>query len=401
MLTRLTLLAALGLSLHAAGAARSQDGRNLEREATEQGMNLFDYTNKLQAESKRQAYTYGPEGPGTGDNPDSWKHGYDAAINGTNPGNLNYSSPSYLNGYAAGQRQVARNADADAVRRKPLFERYGSKEAVDAWDRGFREGERGSNPNPPGVERPNAYIAYVDGHAAGKLSRVNGDGMNAASARKATGRDALRYAKEYVKHLNLVTQYSDQYYLLLDSLMKEFELPDDVELTVAASVERSKVALEAVKELIKLHGLINHHAYIASRVQPFLIAAMEAQASDRLALIKQMELESDRKTLFIKADELTAEAKRLGAEPVKLPGNFHEKGRHHRQLLQVLSLALESDQVREALGTGKLDTRGVQTGKFTAFARSWRDGQGREYEAWKTEFNEWLTTRLPRQYPSE
>ncbi|MFO0888205.1 MAG: hypothetical protein U0790_03555, partial [Isosphaeraceae bacterium] len=328
-----------------------------------------------------------------------WERGYRAG----------YTGPRFYPGYAgennafrwgyARAREDRRQHD-EAVRRRLLLERYGDEGAVDAWFEGSRAGLNGREPSPPGVEKPNSYLAYMDGHAAGQEAKVTGEGMDGSAAAPPRGGDALRYAKEYVRHLNAATLHSDQYYLLLDAFNRNFELGDGDEPSLAESIARSRAALELLKELIRLHGLINQHAYLAFRLQPPLVAAMEAKAGEGLAAMSKMELESNRQALYRKAEELTAEARRLKAEPVTVPANFHAKARHQRELLQVLSLSLESDLVREAVGSGRLDTRGVEAGKFTAFARSWRDGQRREHEAWRAEFNEWLTTRLPRSYPS-
>jgi hypothetical protein len=398
MTPRITLLAALCLPLCAAGPALGQFGRDYQREANAAGMNLAEYINKVRGQERRKAYTHGGERPGAKDYPEYWENGYKAGLDGLDTGDLSKRDASYRHGYEAGRRQAAQNA----AQRLPLLGRYGSEEAVNAWDDGFRDGRDGGEMKPPAVEQPNAYLAYVEGHLAGRSAQASGGGTDPTAALKPRGGDAIRYVKEYVKHLNAVTQHSDRYYLLLDKLNQGFRLTEESNVRLGDSIARTKLAMETVKELIKLHSLINDHAYFASRVQPLVIASMEAQASERLALMASMELDIDRDNLLKKANQLTAEARRLEAEPVLLPGNFPERGRRQQQLLKVLAASLESDQVREALGSGELDPGGVGSKRpFGVFDESWRRGQSKEYEAWESEFNEWLKTRLPHSYPSK
>lgn len=399
MPSRIALMGPCFLSLVAAGPAAAQM-RDYQAEANARGLNLVEYMGMVKSEEMRREYTHGAERPGPADYPPYWESGYRSGLHGLAVGDLNARTPAFRHGYEAGQRQAGRNAQAEAARRQPLLDRYGSVAAADAWDRGFQHGEGGSKENPPGVEDASSYLAYGDGYEAGKRSKATGEGGEAAAQLKPRGEDAIRYAEEYVKHLNYVALYSDEYYLLFDAYNEAFHLPKKHEPSLAESIARSKFAIELTKEAIRLHGLINSHAYLAYRLQPALIAAMEAQASERLAAMSKLEVQSNRDRLLEKAEELASEARRLRAEPVTLPASFEPRGRHQRELLYVLTDSLETDHVRAALAARRNDASGARVGKFGVFAASWRDGQAREHEEWKEEFNKWLEKRFPRSYPS-
>lgn len=326
----------------------------------------------------------------------NWKDAYNTGYKGRSPTpNLAFlNRPGYkkvyFSGYAAGkskreneERALRLEEEAKEREEQSLLALYGTAEYVGNYRDGVRDGSGGKGLDPPPQDDPSAYIAYMEGY----LKANHGAGGSFAPS---LPDDTRLLARLFTEQLNGMAQQSQQYYLLLDATNAEFRLDVDANPSLSDSIARTREAIAIAKRAMTTHVKLNQHATAAARIQPRLVAALNAHATSLLRDIATTEFEEFRKNLHAKADELAAEARRLSDEPVSLPGDFEKMGRYHRESIIVMGKALEADSIRQTLSSGADDPAAVLAGmrEYVEFCRSWQEGQ----------LLEWQDSRLKRMY---